>query len=181
MTTTVLNDQIKIKEKTHFHTSLGEGEAYLRVMDNNNLMLVSELSRDYGLLFIPTRKDKKEAAIDKVRMWIDQERIIIHPRCKNLIYHTKNAQWGTTRAGTYTGKFKHLKGNDSVGLLTSHADALDALIYMVRNIHEHRNPYPNNYGREITESSHVSRLNMDNNKSEGADFMRKLLNLRKKR
>ena len=181
MTTNVLDREIRLKEKLHFHTSLGDEDAYMRVMDNNNLMLVSELSKDYGLLFVPTRKDKKEAAIDKVRMWIEQERIIIHPRCKNLIYHTKNAQWGTTRAGTYTGKFKNLKGNDAVGLLASHADALDALIYMVRNIHEHRNPYPNNYGKNINENTHISKLYKENNKSEGADFMGKLLNLRKKK
>ena len=182
MTTNVLDKQIRLKEKLHFRTSLGDEDAYMRVMDNNNLMLVSELSKDYGLLFVPTRKDKKEAAIDKVRMWIEQERIIIHPRCKNLIYHTKNAQWGTTRAGTYTGKFSNLKGNDSVGLLPSHADALDALIYMVRNIHEHRNPYPNDHGRKITPDTHVSKMYRDNNsKSEGAEFMGKLLNLRKKK
>lgn len=178
--TDILDREIKVKEKLYFVDSSGEQNAYLRVMDNNNLMLTNELSMKYGLRFIPTQKHKKEQAVDNVRMWMEQERIIIHPRCKNLIYHTKYAQWHITRSGTQTGDFKHLKGNEAAGLLTSHADALDALIYMVRNIHTYRNPYPQNYGVNITENSHDSRTYNSKNISEGTEFMRKLLNIKKK-
>ena len=180
MKTDIIDKNIRMKEEIHFRTKLGKQEAYLRVMDNNNLLLINDLVRNYDLMFQPTQKHGKEQAVDTVRRWVEQGRIIIHPRCKNLIYHTKNAQWGVTRAGTRTGKFKHLKGNDSVGLLTSHADALDALIYMVRNIHTHRNPYPSNYGMNINENTHIPREHLNNMASEGADFMGKLLNLRKK-
>ncbi len=180
MKTDMINDNIRLKEKLHFRTTLGQQEAHLRVMDNNNLLLINDLVLTYNLLFQPTQKHQKEQAIDTVRRWIEQEKIIIHPRCKNLIYHVKYAQWKTTRAGTHTGQFKHLKGNESVGLLTSHADALDALIYMVRNIHTHRNPYPSDYGQKVTENTHMSQKFMRKHKSEGAEFMAKLLNIRKK-
>jgi len=180
MTTSILDKNIKFKEKLRFRNTVGEQDAYLRVMDNNNLMLVSELARDYGLSFIPTAKHGKEQTIDTVRMWVQQKRIIIHPRCKNLLYHVKYAQWHFTRSGTPTGKFKHLKGNDAAGLLTSHADALDALIYMVRNIHSYRNPFPDNYGSDISEDTHFTR-SYKNKASEAVDLMRNIMNLNKKR
>ena len=172
-----LMSDIRKKEKIHFIAEKEQQDAYMRVMDNNNLMLTSEMSSK-GLLFIPTAKHNKDQQIDKVRRWIEQERIIIDPRCKNLIYHVKNAQWALTKAGTHTGRFKHLKGNDSIGLLTSHADALDALIYMVRNIHTYRNPYPEFYGKEVTEKTHISNKYKSNNGSESIEFMRKVLNLK---
>jgi len=175
-----LRKDIEVKEKMHFKATLGEQDAYLRVMDNNNLMLTNELSKD-GLLFIPTAKHNKEQAVDTVRRWTEQGKIIIHPRCKNLIYHIKHAQWHYTRAGTYTGKFKNLKGNDSAGLLASHADALDALIYMVRNIHTHRNPYPEDYDYKMTKNTHIPTGWRGKNTSEAVDFMKNILNIRKKR
>lgn len=178
--TDVLNRNIRLKESLHFMTESGEQEAYLRVMDNNNLMLTNEISTSYGLRFIPTQKHKKEQAVDNVRMWIEQERIIIHPRCKNLIYHVRHAQWHITRSGTHTGNFKNLKGNESAGLLTSHADALDALIYMVRNIHAYRNPYPAGYGDNYDDDTHFARKYKTKTKSEAVDFMRNVLNLNKK-
>jgi len=177
--TNIIDKNVKMKEKLRFHNSMGEQEAYLRVMDNNNLMLVNELARDYDLSFIPTAKHGKEQVIDTVRMWIEQKRIIIHPRCKNLIYHTKYAQWHYTRAGTSTGKFKHLKGNDTAGLLTSHADALDALIYMVRNIHTYRNPFPSGYGQVSGENVHERRV-PKTKASEAVNLMRNIMNLKKK-
>jgi PBSX family phage terminase large subunit len=178
--TNIIDKNVKLKEKLWFTNSMGEQDAYLRVMDNNNLMLVNELARDYGLTFIPTAKHGKEQVIDTVRMWIEQKRIIIHPRCKNLLYHVKYAQWQYTRAGTSTGKFKHLKGNDTAGLLTSHADALDALIYMVRNVHTYRNPFPENYGISITEDTHKRRVPRTK-ASDSVDLMRKIMNLKQKR
>jgi len=177
--TDILDKNIKHKEELRFKSTLGVQPAYLRVMDNNNLMLINELARTYDLTFIPTAKHNKEQAVDNVRRWIEQERIVIHPRCKNLIYHVKYAQWQFTRAGTSTGKFRHLKGNDTAGLLTSHADALDALIYMVRNIHTYRNPFPEFYGNELKPNTHVTKNYRENKASQSVDLMRKIMNLKK--
>lgn len=178
--TDILNKNIKHKEELRFRNTMGPQAAYLRIMDNNNLMLANELTRTYDLTFLTTAKHNKEAVIDKLRRWIEQKRVIIHPRCKNLIYHIKNAQWHFTRAGTSTGKFKNLKGNDLAGLLPSHADALDALIYMIRNIHNHRNPYPENYGLNVSESTFFGK-NHRKKKSQSVELMRSIMNLKKKR
>ena len=179
--TDTINKEVRYLENMHYIYPDGTVcEPYLRIMDND-LKLINDLAKTYGLKFIPTEKHGKEQAVDTVRRWVEQERIIIHPRCVNLIYHIKNAQWRLTRNGTYTGKFKHLKGNDQAGLLKSHADALDALIYMVRNIKTKRNPYPEDYGYNIGKNTFVSPKWKEKNKSQATDFMRKLLNLDKKK
>ena len=178
--TDIIDKHVKFKEKLRYKNSVGSQDAYLRVADNNNLILLNELARDYDLTFIPTAKHGKETAVDTVRRWVEQKRIIIHPRCINLLYHIKYAQWHYTRAGTSTGKFKNLKGNDAAGLLPSHADALDALVYMARNVHTYRSPFPTNYGNEIGEDTHVTR-NYRSQASETVGLMRKIMNLKKER
>lgn len=180
LTTDKLHREIQTKEKMWFTTSLGEEKkAYLRVMDND-LKLINDLSKFYGMNFMPTEKHNKEQAVDTVRRWIESKRIIIHPRCKNLIYHLKYAQWHYTKQGTFTGKFKHLKGNDSAGLLRSHADALDALIYLVRNVRTGVNVFPENYGLNINKDTFMSPKFSNKNASQATEFFRKVLNLKKK-
>ena len=180
LTTDKLYQEITLKEDMRFVTSIGDKKKpYLRIMDND-LKLINDLSRFYGMNFMPTEKHNKEQAIDTVRRWIESERIIIHPRCKNLIYHVKYAQWHYTKQGTFTGKFKHLKGNESAGLLRSHADALDALIYLVRNVRVNANPYPENYGLNIGKNTFMSPKFKTKNASHAADFIRKVLKLEKK-
>ena len=182
--TNIIAQKIQQTEKLRFLTKVNnqvrENKAYLRYADNNNLILINELGRNYDTIFIPTEKKNKEQYVDLVRKWVEDKRIIIHPRCKNLIYHTKQAQWHYTRAGTFTGKFKNLRGNESAGLLASHADALDALIYMTRNVQTGKNPFPRTYGFDITERTHISQKWRAKNKSQAVDFMKKVLNLSKK-
>jgi hypothetical protein len=125
--------------------SNGIKDRELRVMDNDLKFINDLASEDHRLTFIATEKHNKDSAISKVRTWITQGRIKIHKRCKHLIYHCKSAQWATTKNGTLTGKFKHIKDSPSGDLKGGHADALDALIYMVRNVHEGHNPYPDDY------------------------------------
>lgn len=146
ITTQDIADGIRRKEKLLFTNKLtGEvKEPYLRVMDNNNLILVNDLFIEHGLNFMPTAKDNKEAQINKTRMWLKQGKIIIHPRCVNLKYHIKMARWETTRTGTRKG-FQRVKASSDGSLKANHCDGLDALLYMVRNVETSKNPYPSNY------------------------------------
>jgi len=97
--TDVLAKEIKKKEqKVYSNPASGEyKEPYLRVSDNNNLILLNDLNYKHNLLFIPTAKDNKDAALNNLRMRIASEKIIIHPRCKVLIHHLKNATWDKNR------------------------------------------------------------------------------------
>lgn len=180
LTTDKLYSEILHRERINFITGNNvEKDPYLRIMDND-LKLINDLSRFYGMTFIPTEKHNKEQAVDTVRRWIEAERIVINPKCKNLIYHLKYAQWHYTKQGTFTGKFKHLKGNAEANLLKSHADALDALIYLVRNIQNMKNPFPLNYGTSIDKNTFFSPKWKSKNESQATDFMKKVLNLGKK-
>lgn len=107
---------------------------YLRIADNNNLIMLNQLTYDHNIQFIPTAKDNKDAALANVRLKIANKQLYIHPRCKTLIYHIRNATWNKQ------------KTNFSRSPDAGHYDAVDALIYFVRNVQTNRNPYPAGYG-----------------------------------
>lgn len=142
MTTDRLAEEISHKEQLHFwDDELDQPKRpFLRVMDND-LKLINDLQKLHQINFLPTDKMNKEGAINTVRMWVHSGRVKIHPRCKHLIYHLSAAQWDKSR-----NKFKQLKDSVSGDVAGGHADALDAFIYMVRNIMESRNPYPSDFG-----------------------------------
>ena len=140
MTTDYLATLIKNKEDKMFN----EFPPFLRVMDND-LKLANDLSRLHELYFMPTAKDNKETAVNNVRMWFAQGKIKIHERCTHLIYHTKRAQWDTS-GGKIRNVFRHLTDAPDGSVRGGHADSLDALIYLVRNINVGHNPYPDGHG-----------------------------------
>lgn len=148
MTTEKLATEIRKKELLNFNFTDDDGtkqpkHTYLRVMDNNLIML-NDLNRLHNFSFIATDKDNKEAQVNHVRMMIAGEQIIIHPRCKHLIYHLKGASWKT--GATVNKVFAELSDTEDYSVRGGHADALDALIYLVRNVVKTKNPYPDNYG-----------------------------------
>ncbi len=114
---------------------------YLRISDNNNLIMLTDLQRDYGIIFIPTKKDNREAAINSLDVAISQHKVVINPKCKHVVYHCKFAEWNKNR-----NAFKNLKNSPSGEVKGGHADALAALIYLHRNIIKSKNPYPVGYG-----------------------------------
>lgn len=106
---------------------------YMRIADNNNPILLNDLSYKHQLHFIPTLKDNAEAALNNMRMLLRNEQIIINPRCKNLIMHLKSAIWNKQR--TSYARTKEL----------GHADGIDTLKYLCRNVNLMKNPYPADY------------------------------------
>lgn len=136
MTTEFLAEEIVRKEQ-QLWTSPVTGEfnkPYLRVSDNN-LIVINDLNRLHRLLFLPTKKDNKEAQINQLRMMVQSGQIKINPRCKTLIQHIKNATWNNKRT-----EFSRSADN-------GHFDSLDALLYLVRNIDRNKNPFPRGHFR----------------------------------
>lgn len=130
VTTASIAESIKKKEESLW----GIKKPYVRVGDNNNLILLNELTQyPYNLPFSPTAKDDKEVAINKVRLLVQKESLIIHERCVTLRHHLQHATWNSKRSS-----FDRDPHN-------GHFDALDALIYFCRNVQEFRNPYPEEY------------------------------------
>lgn len=100
------------------------------IMDNNNLILVKDMQRLHGMAVRPTKKDKKEAQVNNTNLLFSREEIVIDPRCKNLIQQCRFGIWNKTRT-----TFERTAA-------LSHCDAVDALVYLVRNVDKARNPIP---------------------------------------
>jgi PBSX family phage terminase large subunit len=123
---------------------------YLMFADNNNQILLNDLKIQHNLSFIPTRKDNKEATINNLRVKVQSRQILISSKCKTLKNHLKNATWSKAQS---IGNYKKF----AYGADGSHYDALDALLYLIRNISYGKNPYPAGYGDLIGEDIHIRR------------------------
>lgn len=132
-TSETLARNIKEKEFT-----LWKGKPpYLRISDNNNVILLNDLATKHELTFVPTAKDNFDAALNNMRLMLKSEKIIINPRCKRLISHLESGIWNKARTD-------FAKSADK-----GHFDCISALIYLCRNINQTRNPFPAGYGGSI--------------------------------
>jgi hypothetical protein len=128
--------EIKKKESENFSDPVTrEVFKATRVADNNNLILLQDLYRLHDVLFLPTAKDNKEAAINILREMLAGEKIIIDPKCKTLIAHLKHATWNKKRTS-----FDRAAGY-------GHYDSVDSLVYLTRNVRFNRNPYREHHGK----------------------------------
>lgn len=110
-----------------FDPDLGKVNTYMRISDNEPLLL-NDLNRLHNLLFIPARKYDKESAINELRVKLSQEKIVINPKCVNLIHQIETATWNKHRTSFVRSK-------------DGHFDLIDALIYLIRMIHWNKNPF----------------------------------------
>lgn len=115
----------------------GDKRPYMRFCDGNPIT-ISDLNNMHKLQFSQTRNDELEASVNAVRLFIADNKIIIDPRCINLISQLQSAIWDSSRK-------KFARSNDQ-----GHYDLIAALIYMVRNIKRSKNPYPANLGLDIS-------------------------------
>lgn len=125
--------------------ALGYDRVYRRVADNDNLILVQDLSAE-GLNFYPTNKDSLEAMINAVRLMFHDGRIVVDPSCPVLI--------GTLRSQLWNKRRDDLERSRAFG----HGDALMALVYLVRNVDRNTNPIPKHYGVSLSDSPFPNRL-----------------------
>lgn len=133
LTTEILQAAIQKKERElgwSEGVESGQNVPYLRVSDNNNPLLLQDLSVLHHLHFVGTDKGSLEEMINAVRLMVNQGRIIVHPRCKQLRGCLKYGVWDKKRHA-----FAHSK-------VYGHYDALAALVYLVRNLDMATNPIP---------------------------------------
>ena len=102
--------------------------------DNSNLMLLNDLSALHQIFISPTDKENKAEWLNLLRILFKENRIEVDPSCKLLIATLNGAFWKDALKKDY-GRSKAL----------GHMDALDALIYFVRNLNRTANPFPLNY------------------------------------
>ncbi len=135
---------IKAKERalwTGLKRRAGQGYAhlkdqpYLRVSDNEPRLLY-DLSNDHNLVFVATQKDKLTQQVDAVRVAMQQEKIILHPRTIKTQRQCRQGVWRKSTVWKDTGRQFAREGE------FGHFDLIAALVYMWRNINRRRNPAP---------------------------------------
>lgn len=137
MTTERLKAKLQETEKKIFGD---EYKPYLRVSDNNNPLLLQDLSHLHGIHFLPTDKGTLEEMINALKMMVHRGQIIVKPNCKQLAGCLEYGVWDKRRI-----KFAQSK-------TYGHFDALAALVYLVRNLNKHTNPIPQTFQVDQTNS-----------------------------
>jgi hypothetical protein len=112
---------------------LWNGRQPLKRVSDTDLRLIEDLRVLHGIRFQKTEKDNKDAQVNLLRVLVEQGKIKIHESCVQLIAQLKYAQWKVSAAGR-----RDFKRTPELG----HCDAIDALIYFIRNVNRHRNPIP---------------------------------------
>lgn len=128
------------KEKTLWSDIYtGEVKKPYRVSDINYLVTQEMARVTYNQLsFINANKTDNSMAINNLRVLLADGKIVISPKCVNLIRHLKNCKW---KKGTKT-EFDRSPDD-------GHYDAVDALKYAIRSINFKKNPYPSGYNLDL--------------------------------
>lgn len=101
-----------------------------RISDNNNLNLVADLARLHKLSFSPVSKNagsgenrkSKEWMVSQTRKWVNDGKLIIHPRCKMTIASLEFGVWKEGRS-----EFARSKE-------LGHYDFIDAIVYLIAGL-----------------------------------------------
>lgn len=169
-TTVALANNIQLKEQELYYDPYSDDilKPYRRVADNT-ISVLNDLSQLHKLYFEPTKKDDKETAINFARIMIQSQQVIIHPRCKTLVRHLREATWIKNKTGS---KREFARDVDN-----GHYDAVDALVYLIRNIDYNVNPFPPGYGRPNAENHF---FNNKSNDTQLAYAVKQILNIKKR-
>jgi hypothetical protein len=169
-----LVERIDTKEKELWTNplSLEVKTPYLRFSDVDYITIREILVNSGNRInFIPTKKDEKETAVNNLRTLLAAKKIIIHPRCVTLIRHLKNAKWDSRNA-----RNRFARSPDD-----AHYDAVDALIYLVRNVIFGKNPYPANYDINPSSLTMIDQMKYYNTQNQDpADVYKKIFNVKSK-
>lgn len=168
--TDILADLTKAKEK-----DLGYTKMYRRIGDNNNLIILNDLSGPkHNLPFMPTTKsvlssnasDEDFGMVNELRLWVNSGRLIVHPRCSYIIGCLENGIWDKNK--------KSFARSSTYG----HFDGLAALCYLVRHVDQATNPIPALYGLS-NQTHHIPQEK--NGASKTYETLRRALNIQKPR
>lgn len=110
-----------------------QNQPHMRVSDTD-MRLIADLATEHGLTFTPAQKDDRDAAINALRLRVQDEKVVVHPRCTHLISHLSHGIWNKSRKDFAEAKV--------LGGGKHHFDALAALVYLDRHIQRRRNPVP---------------------------------------
>lgn len=121
-----LGDEIKKKREGLW----GDLKSYREVADNNELRTLNDINAAYGFNFVPVKKETLTGMVNRVRNLFGDDRIQISYDCVELLGCLESGVWDKRRRSFATHS------------VWGHFDALAALVYLVLNLDESRNPLP---------------------------------------
>lgn len=105
----------------------GPSQPFIRVCDHDEQLQGDMLAGGYALL--ASEKHSKHLWVDTLNALVRERRVIIDPDCKRLIEELTTTLWDKTRSEwERTAK--------------DHGDLIDCLVYIVRNVFWHHDPFP---------------------------------------
>lgn len=168
-----LGKDIEAKEKSLWTDKIThEFKKPLKRVSDHDLIAINEIKKatNYRIIFEKSEKKEKMTGINNLRTLINSNRIIIHPRCTTLIHHLRSGRWSKSN--------KEELAECSEG---SHYDAIPALAYFVRAIDTKRNPYPQDFGRELNRNSTWFPKGYGKPKVENENVYKTIMNMKVKR
>lgn len=123
--------------------------------DNNNILIQNEMNVKYKLPFVATDKARlKSQMVEKVKDWVYDDRLYFAPAAEFVLKCTISGYWAKNG-----DEFANSK-------IYGHYDALAALVYLIRNVNEHKDPIPKNLGinsfTQFTPAPNLQDLAMNN-------------------
>lgn len=119
--------------------SLWGREPLGRVVDGNPMQLADLNSIHNFNAFVPQKSDL-QANVNRLRLELAEQRLIIDPSCTRLIEQLQYATWDATKS-----KFSRSATN-------GHWDLIAALIYFLARVDRNTNPFPVGFGWDLANS-----------------------------
>lgn len=168
-----LTNKIKKKEEDLWTNPITNEfvKPYKRVSDHDPIV-VNEIKKhsNYTIFFENADKKEKMAGINWLRTLLSAKKIIINPKCTNLIRHLRDGKWKNT---TEKDTFARCP-------LGSHYDGIDALVYLVKAVDFNKNPYPKDYQSPLRPGDAFYNNNYNRNQDVSTDVYKKIMNIKKK-
>lgn len=134
-TTDLLAERIKEKEKALFE----QYEIKKRVADNNTPSLLQDFTLRHQLYFSPVEsKTYLDVMVSDVRELVREGRMLVSPKCAQLLGCLRNGVWTKTKSGARGKEFDRSKAY-------GHYDGFAAAMYGVRSADLLTNPLPPTY------------------------------------
>lgn len=159
-TTDHLAETIKKKEAEIFDTY----ELKRRIADNNTPSMLQDFVLRHQLYFYPVEsKTYLDVMVSDLRELVREGRIIVSPKCTQLIGCLRNGVWTKTKSGARGKEFDRSKAY-------GHYDAFAAAMYGVRSADMTTNPLPPEYRSDL-ENTFVPKKVLEGDKAKTAEIV----------
>jgi hypothetical protein len=159
-TTDLLAQRIKEKEKELFETY----EVKKRIADNNTPSLLQDFVLRHQLYFYPVEsKTYLDVMVSDVRELVREGRMLVSPKCVQLIGCLRNGVWTKTKSGARGKEFDRSKAY-------GHYDGFAAAMYGVRSADLDTNPLPPEF-RHNEENTFIPKKLLEGDNAQTAEII----------